>query len=73
MRKDGDRRRNLASDSRRNQYGLENSRNDLKALNSRESDEWAGVRDDGHSELLDGLELPLQLFTLELEVRNALF
>lgn len=42
-------------------------------MNSGESDQRAGVRYDGHSELLDGLELPPQLVTLELEVRNALF
>jgi hypothetical protein len=43
------------------------------ALISSESDERTGVRNDGHSELLDGVELPLQLLTLELEVWDALF
>ena len=71
--KDRDRRRNLPSYSRRNQRRLENGRNEIEALNSGESDQWAGVRDDRHSELLDGLKLPQQLFTLELEVRNAPF
>src|SRR5947209_7837944 len=46
MWKDRDRRRNLASYSRRNQCGLENGRNEVEALNSSESDERAGVRDD---------------------------
>jgi hypothetical protein len=67
-----DRRRSLQSYRRRNECGLENGRNEIESLNSGESDQRAGVRDDGHSDLLDGLKLPLQLFTLELEVRNAL-
>lgn len=41
--KDRDRRRNLPSYSRRNQYGLENDRNEIEALDSSESDERAGV------------------------------
>lgn len=61
MRKDGNRRRDLASHRRRNENRLENGWNEIEPLNSLKSDERAGVRDDGHSELLDGVKLPLQL------------
>jgi hypothetical protein len=41
--KDRDRRRNLPSHSRRNEYGLENGWDEIEALNSSQSDERTGV------------------------------
>lgn len=66
------RRRNLPLYRRRNKRGLENGRSEIEALESSESDERAGFRDDGHSDLLDRVEPSLQLVTFELEIGDAL-
>jgi hypothetical protein len=60
--KDRNRRRDLASDSRRNENGLEKSWNQVESLYACKRDRRAGVRYDRHSKLLEGVELPLELF-----------
>ena len=51
---------------------MEKGWNQIETLDTRERDQRAVVRDDRHSELLEGVDFPLELVSVELKVRNAL-
>lgn len=55
-----------------NQNGLEESRKEVQSFHCRKRNQRTGIGDDGHSELLAGIQFAAQFLTAELEVRDPL-